>query len=84
LPYLRAAFNSTFGGETFGGETTMSFVTMGWQEALLLTLSGALVLGGTIAVIVSLYRDEQRRKLGHFDARVGRNVYADRRGLTKP
>jgi hypothetical protein len=58
----------------------MSFVTMGWQEALLLTLSGALVLGGTIAVIVSLYREEKRRQyelLPPFDASVGRDVFRE-------
>jgi hypothetical protein len=56
---------------------------MPWSHAAALLLAACLVGGGTIAVIVSLYRDEQRRKLGHFDARVGRDCWKDIKGLTR-
>lgn len=48
-----------------------------WSTAAAIVCAACLVGGGTIALIVALYRDEKRRKLGHFDARVGRDVYRE-------
>ncbi len=51
---------------------------MRWQAALLITLAAALILGGTIAVIVGEYRANKRRqRYNRFEARVGRTYFSE-------
>lgn len=50
---------------------------MPWHTAAALLLAACLIGGGTVAFIVGLIRDEKRRKLEHFDARVGRDCYRE-------
>lgn len=56
-----------------------------WAEVLVLTLALFLIAGGCIAAIALMVREERarRRSLRKFDARVGRDVWTDRKGLTK-
>jgi hypothetical protein len=51
------------------------------STAMALILAAMLFLGGVIAFLYSLYRDE--KVLPPFDAAVGRDVWKDVRGLTK-
>ncbi|HXI41613.1 MAG TPA: hypothetical protein VNH83_16645 [Bryobacteraceae bacterium] len=63
----------------------MSFSEMPWPTASVFLLGALLIAGGVIAFIAGLVHEEKkrRRELRRFDARVGRDVYRDVRGLTK-
>lgn len=53
---------------------------MPWSTAAAIVCAACLVGGGTIALIVALYRDEKRRQyelMPPFDASVGRDVYRE-------
>lgn len=54
-----------------------------WNEALIRTIGGILIAGGVVAFLVDMVRSEKKRKRspGDFDARVGRDVYCDIKGI---
>jgi hypothetical protein len=56
-----------------------------WSEASALLIAVLLIAGGAIGLIAGLVRDERRRQreLRVPDYSVGRDVYRDRRGITR-
>lgn len=62
----------------------MNFAEMGWPEITVFTIGAIFILAGVAATLVDYHRTEKTRaRLARFDARVGRDVYTDRSGLTK-
>jgi hypothetical protein len=57
-----------------------------WSQASALLIAVLLIAGGAIGLIAGLVRDERRRQreeLARPDYSVGRDVYRDRRGITR-
>lgn len=63
----------------------MGFSDMPWATAAVMWLGLALIFGGVIAFLASLWHEQKayQRSLRRFDARVGRDVYRDTKGVTR-